>query len=197
MLYYLAQFRDAFSPLNLFYYISFRSGGAMLSAFLITFLTAPSFIRFVLKNRVTQIIRLEGPQTHQSKSNTPIMGGLLILASTVISTLLWARMDNRFIWLCLSVITILGILGWTDDYRKWKRKKEGLAPSQKKAVQLALALALATYLYISPPNPDYVTQINIPYFKNLFVNLGQVYVCFAVMVLVGSSNSVNLTDGLG
>src|SRR3989344_7609953 len=104
MFYTLSQFKDAFSPLNVLGYITFRSGGAILTAFFLTLLCGPAFIRFVGRVRITQTIRAEGPQTHKTKSGTPIMGGVLILFSTVLSTLLWARLDNRFVWICLAAV---------------------------------------------------------------------------------------------
>ena len=196
MFYYLSQFKDAFSPLNILSYISFRSGGSILTAFFLTLFCGPAFIRFVRRIRITQTIRNDGPQTHQVKSGTPIMGGVLILLSTVCSTLLWARWDNRFVWTCLTVVVYLGGLGWLDDYRKWKSGRDGLSPAQKMAAQIVLAIGLSALLYIVPPNPAFKTLINVPYFKSFFVDLGVFYISFAMMVLIGSSNAVNLTDGL-
>jgi len=194
MFYILSQFKDLFSPLNVLSYISLRSGGAILTAFFLTILYGPAFIRLVRRVRITQTIY--GPQTHQAKSGTPIMGGVLILFSTVFSTLLWARLDNRFVWICLAVVIYLGVLGWIDDYRKWKSGRDGISPVQKMTAQIILAVGLATFLYIDPPNPAFKTLINIPYFKSLFWDLGIFYISFAMMVLIGSSNAVNLTDGL-
>ena len=196
MLYYLSLLKNNFSPLNVLSYITFRSGVSILTAFSLTLLFGPLFIRYVKKNRVTQKFRSDGPSSHQVKSGTPIMGGVLILFSTVLSTLLWARLDNRFIWLCLITVLCLGMIGWIDDHTKWKRQSEGLSPSQKMMAQLLFAVAVVTYLYIFPPNPDFRTRINVPYFKSLFLDLGVFYVFFALMVLIGSSNAVNLTDGL-
>lgn len=196
MFYYLSQFKSIFSPLNVLGYITFRSGGSVLTAFILTLFCAPAFIRFVRRIRITQTIRAEGPQTHQAKSGTPIMGGVLILFSTVFSTLLWARLDNRFVWICLAAVIYLGFIGWMDDYRKWKGRREGLTPAQKIAAQMALAIGIAAVLYIHPPNASFKTLINIPYFKSLFLDMGVFYVFFAIMVMIGSSNAVNLTDGL-
>lgn len=196
MFYYLSQLKDIFSPLNVLGYITFRSGGSVLTAFILTLFCAPAFIRFVRRIRITQTIRAEGPQTHQAKSGTPIMGGVLILFSTVLATLLWARLDNRFVWICLAAVIYLGFLGWMDDYRKWKGGRDGLSPAQKITAQMALAIGIAAVLYINPPNHSFKTIINIPYFKSLFLDLGVFYVFFAIMVLIGSSNAVNLTDGL-
>ncbi len=196
MLFYLTVLKHLFSPFNLLNYITFRAGGSILTAFGITLAFGPTFIDYVKANRVTQTIRKDGPSTHQTKSGTPIMGGVLILLSTVISTVLWAKLDNSFIWLCLVTVVYLGFIGWIDDYKKWKGKKEGISPTQKMMAQIFFAVAVAGYLYINPPNADFRTQINVPYFKNLFLDLGVFYIFFAIMVLVGSSNAVNLTDGL-
>ena len=196
MFYYLSEFKEHFSPLNVLGYITFRSGGSILTAFFLTLFCMPAFIRFVGRMRVTQTIRAEGPKTHQAKSGTPIMGGVMILFATVLSTLLWARLDNRFVWLCLTTVIYLGFLGWMDDTLKWKGRKDGLTPAQKIAAQTALAIGIAAALYVHPPNPAFKTLVNIPYFKSLFLDLGAFYVFFAVMVMIGSSNAVNLTDGL-
>lgn len=196
MLYYLSQFKDVFSPLNVLGYITFRAGASILTAFVLVLLFGGPFIRYVKKTRITQKIREEGPSSHKGKSQTPIMGGVLILFATVFSTLLWARLDNRFIWLCLFTVTYLGFLGWLDDYRKWKGQAEGLTPSQKMMAQVFFAILIAAYLYVSPPNEDFKTEINVPYFKHLFLELGAFYVFFAMMVVIGASNAVNLTDGL-
>ena len=196
MFYYLSGFKESFSPLNVLSYITFRSGGSILTAFLLTLFCMPAFIRFVKRIRVTQTIRAEGPESHKTKSGTPIMGGVLVLFSTVFSTVLWARLDNRFIWVCLATVLYLGLLGWIDDYRKWKGGKEGITPAQKIAAQMVLALGVTAVLYVHPPNPAFKTLINIPYFKTLFLDLGAFYVFFAILVMIGSSNAVNLTDGL-
>lgn len=199
MLYYCSFLREYFSPLNVFNYITFRSGGAILTSLILTWLVGPKFIAMVKKNQVTQPIRKDGPQTHQSKSGTPIMGGLLILTTTMVSTLLWARPDNRFVWLAWITIIFLGFLGFMDDYRKWRRieaQSKGLTPVMKMTAQLVLAVGLVTYLFLVPPNHEFLTKVNLPYLKGQFINLGFWYVCFAIMIIVGSSNAVNLTDGL-
>ena len=198
MLYYCSLFREAFSPLNIFSYITFRTGGAILTSLVLTWLIGPKFIAVVKSKQITQPIRSDGPSTHHSKSGTPIMGGLLILMTTLFSTILWCRPDNRFVWLAWITILFLGALGFIDDYRKWRRvegKKE-LTPAIKLAAQLFLAIGIVSYLFIYPPNHEFLTKVNIPYLKEKFIDLGFWYICFAIIVIVGSSNAVNLTDGL-
>lgn len=197
MLYYLFHLKELFSPLNVFQYISFRSGGAFLTALLICLIFGPHFIKWIKKARITQIIRSDGPPTHQTKSGTPTMGGLIVLVAMLISTFLWARPDNRFIWLALITTVYLGLIGLIDDYHKWSRKHpKGLTQKQKIMAQLLLALGTVTYLYIYPPNSNFASSLNVPYFKNSYLALGFWYITFSIIVMVGASNAVNLTDGL-
>lgn len=199
MFFYLAQFKEIFSPLNILNYITFRAGGSILTAFFLMIFFGPRFIEYVKKNRVVQATREDRPSSHKSKANTPIMGGVLILMTTVFSTLLWARCDNRFVWLCLGTAVYLGALGFIDDYKKWKLPQEaskGITPTQKMMAQIFLAILVSSYLYFAPPNPEFTTKINLPYTKGFFLDLGVLYIFFSFMVLVGSSNAVNLTDGL-
>jgi phospho-N-acetylmuramoyl-pentapeptide-transferase len=186
------------SPLNVFQYITVRSGGAFLSALFIMMVFGNWFIRLVKKWEVTQHIREYGPKSHLAKSGTPTMGGLLILFSLVVSTVLWARLDNRFVWLILISAVYLGLLGFLDDYRKWilKHPARGLSQVTKMTFQLIWALGVVTYLYIYPPNSQFATIIQIPYLKDVFVNFHSVIIILSLGVLVGSSNAVNLTDGL-
>lgn len=199
MLYYLTLLKEYFSGLNVFSYITFRAGGAILTGFLFTCLLAPKFIQLIRRHQITQLVRQDGPQSHQTKSGTPTMGGLLLLFSTVTSTLLWARWDNSWIWICLIAEIYLGALGAIDDIKKWKSgggSSKGLSPAVKLSAQMVLAIALVTYLFVFPPNASFLTKVNIPYFKDLFWDMGFFYIFFAVMIIVGSSNAVNLTDGL-
>jgi phospho-N-acetylmuramoyl-pentapeptide-transferase len=198
VLYALHKYRDLFSFLNVFQYITFRSGGAFLTAlFLMLFLGAP-FIRLLKALRVSQTIREYGPQTHLAKTGTPTMGGLLILFSMIVATLLWARLDNRFIWLTLITAVYLGLLGFMDDYKKWlmKHPRFGLSEPVKMAAQFLVALAVAGYLYFDPPNAAFGTSVMVPYLKEAVIPLGGFIITFALIVIIGSSNAVNLTDGL-
>lgn len=199
MFYYLSLLKTYYSPLNVFNYITFRSGGAILTALILTWLFGPSFIAFVKKNQISQHIRRDGPQTHLSKEGTPIMGGVLILMATFLSTLLWCRPDNRFVWLAWITTFCLGLLGFIDDYRKWKgvgEQRKGLSPSVKMTAQMLLSIGIVTYLFFAPQNADFLTKVSIPYLKQVFLDIGPWYLFFAMMIIVGSSNSVNLTDGL-
>ncbi|OGR79261.1 MAG: phospho-N-acetylmuramoyl-pentapeptide-transferase [Elusimicrobia bacterium RIFCSPLOWO2_02_FULL_39_32] len=199
MLYFLSYFKDTFSPLNLLTYITFRAGGAILTSMIFTWFLAPKFIACLRKAKMSQPIRNDGPPTHQVKSGTPSMGGILILSATLGSTLLWAKLDNRFIILSLMSALYLGLLGFLDDFLKWKDSlhyPKGLSPLIKISAQLFLAIIISAYFFYFPPNHEYATKINVPYFKSLFINLGIWTIFFSVMIIVGSSNAVNLTDGL-
>lgn len=199
MLYYFSQYKELFFPLNLLSYITFRAGGAILTALSLMLFLGPIFIAQMRKFQLTQVIRQEGPQSHHIKSGTPTMGGVLILGVTLFSTLLWARWDNRFIWLSLIGSLTLGLVGFLDDYLKWKDRKnhpKGLSPAGKLFAQMVLAICLMSYLYCYPPNWEFITKVNVPYFKNCFLDLKFWYIGFAILIIVGSSNAVNLTDGL-
>jgi phospho-N-acetylmuramoyl-pentapeptide-transferase len=198
MFYFLSQFTELWSPLNVFQYITFRTGGAFLTSLLIMLMFGQSFIDLVKRWEVTQTIREYGPQTHLTKSGTPTMGGLLMLLSLVVATLLWARLDNRFIWLTLISALYLGTLGFFDDYRKLilKHPARGLSQNLKIVFQMIWAIGVTAYLYIDPPNSSYHTLIQVPFAKNLVVNLQHFIVLFGIIVIVGASNAVNLTDGL-
>lgn len=186
-----------FSPLNVFQYITFRAGGAIITSLLVSFILGPMLIRRLRQLKIGQTVRSDGPQTHLSKAGTPTMGGLLILFSMLISTLLWARLDNRFIVMILMGTVWLGIWGAWDDYLKLVRKNpKGLSPSKKFFAQMALGLGVAGYLWFHPANAAFASSINIPYLKNVFVDLYGSYILFVMLVVVGSSNAVNLTDGL-
>jgi phospho-N-acetylmuramoyl-pentapeptide-transferase len=188
---------DIFTPFNVFQYITFRAGGAILTSLLICLIIGPYIIKELTKFKIKQVIRTNGPKTHLIKSDTPTMGGLLILLSVVISTLLWARLDNRFIiWLLIGTLW-LGFLGFCDDYIKLKEKKsDGLSARGKILGQTVFTAMLAIYLSFFPSNPDFTTLVNIPFLKSFFINFSFLYIVFAIIIVVGSSNAVNLTDGL-
>ncbi len=196
MLYYLYLLKPLFSPLNVFQYITFRSAGAFLSALFISLATGPGIIRW-LKSKKNQRIRADTPAHHQAKSGTPAMGGLIIFLAMASACLLWARLSDRFVLLFLATCTVLWLLGYADDYLKAsEHRKDGLSPAVKLGVQLCLALGVAGYLYVDPPNAAYAASVSVPYSKGWFIHLGVLYVPFCMMVLVGSSNAVNLADGL-
>lgn len=196
MLYYLYQIKQLFSPLNIFQYITFRSAGAFLSALLISLLMGPPVIRF-LRTKKAQKIRVDTPPQHQIKAGTPAMGGLIIFFAMIISCLLWARLDDRFVLLALVTSTVLWLIGYLDDYLKASEKrKDGLSPAIKMSGQLILAIGVATYLYMWPPNSVFATHLSVPFSKHWIINLGILYIPFCMIVLAGTSNAVNLADGL-
>lgn len=196
MLYYLHELKDIFFPFNLFFYISVRLSGAIITSFSIAFITAPYIIKKLRQYKIQQIQRTDGPKTHLSKSGTPTMGGIIIFISIIISTMLWARPDNRFIILLLISTVILAFAGWLDDYTKLIKKDPKGAPSWLKfLLQIITAVMVVGYLAINPPSDAYPTHILVPYTKNLILNLGVFYFFFEMLIIVGSSNAVNLSDG--
>ncbi len=197
MLYILSGWSGLWTPLNVFQYITVRAGAAALTSLTLALLMGPAVIERLRGLKIGQVQRRDGPATHLGKHGTPTMGGLLIYASMTISTLLWMRPDNRFTWLLLAVATILAGLGAVDDARKLLRRDSGgLSSRGKLAAQTALGLALATYLALSPPNGSFATVLNIPYGKQIFLDIGPLYFVLASIMIVGASNAVNLTDGL-
>ncbi len=199
MLYYfLLPLTDENTIFNLFRYITFRAGGAVLTAMLISFIFGPRIIAWLkLKQHGGQPIREDGPQSHLlTKKGTPTMGGLMMLLSISISTLLWADLSNQYIWVTLFVTLSFGALGFADDYLKvTKKNTKGVSGKKKLIVQFATCLVAALWIqYLSPEN--YSTQLAFPFFKDLLLNLGVLYIPFIMIVMVGASNAVNLTDGL-
>jgi phospho-N-acetylmuramoyl-pentapeptide-transferase len=191
LLYPLHTYITAF---NVFRYITFRTIYAVLTAFLISFLLGPWFIRKLSEMQVRQFVREDGPQTHLKKAGTPTMGGSLIIFSVVTSTLLWADLTNFFIWIVLLVMVGFGLIGFLDDYlMQVKKRSKGLSARQKLVAQTALA-ALTGVLVVL--HPGFNTQVTTPFLKMISPDLGWWYVLFAVLVIVGASNAVNLTDGL-
>lgn len=198
MLYHLLYpLKAFFSPLNVFGYITFRSGCAIIISLLFSYILSRWFIPYIKSKQFVQSIRSDGPQTHLSKAGTPTMGGLIILVSLLFSTLLCARLDNRFIlWIIVSIVW-LGYLGFCDDYQKIiKKNSKGVSARQKLFWQTLLAVFISIDLYFNPPNSQFSTKVNIPYLKDVFLELGVIYFIFMVFIIVGSSNAVNLTDGL-
>ncbi len=183
-----------FSFLNIFRYQSFRIIYAAVTAFLIAFVLAPYVIRKLQAIKLGQQVRDDGPKRHLAKSGTPTMGGVLIIFSITLSTLLWADISRPIIWLVLAATLGFFAIGFVDDYLKFvKAQSKGLSAGQKFTAQVGVALAIALTLYFLP---GYSTKLSVPFFKNYMPDLGWFYVVFAVLVIVGSSNAVNLTDGL-
>ena len=189
---------DQFAVLNVFRYLTFRTGGAIITALIISFLFGPPLIN-ALKKRQTagQPIRDDGPEEHLlSKKGTPTMGGFLILMALSLATLLWADLTNVYIWAALGVTISYGIIGFLDDYLKVTRKdSNGLSAKLKLLLQAAIALVAAFSIMHQLP-PALTSTLAVPFLKNVLLDLGWVFVLFAAVVMVGSSNAVNLTDGL-
>ncbi len=197
MFYYLSLFKDDISFLNIFNYITFRTGAAIFTSFFLTLLIGPAVVRKLRSYKIQQVERSYGPASHLSKSGTPTMGGILIFLSLIVSVLLWGRLDNNYIWLLLFTTVSLGFAGVLDDYTKLvKKNPEGMKSSVKLAIQLFTAVVVVGYLALNPPNAQYATSLIIPYMSKMFVDLSVFYFAFAMLVVVGTSNATNLTDGL-
>ncbi|MBP6121761.1 MULTISPECIES: phospho-N-acetylmuramoyl-pentapeptide-transferase [Providencia] len=185
-----------FSVFNVFSYLTFRAIVGLLTALAIALWMGPHLIAYLQKMQIGQIVRSEGPESHFSKRGTPTMGGLLILFSITVSTLLWARLDNPYVWCVLLVLVGYGVVGFVDDYRKVVRKDtRGLIARWKYFWQSALALVVAFSMYAIGKDTA-ATQLVVPFFKDVMPQLGLLYILLAYFVIVGTSNAVNLTDGL-
>ena len=183
-----------YSVFNVFRYITFRTLLAGLTALVISLLLGPALIRWLTSMKVGQQIRDDGPERHLSKAGTPTMGGVLILFSGILATLLLADLDNLYVWLALLTTVGFGAIGFVDDYRKLRgQSSKGLSARAKFVLQIAIAAVVAVLLASSP---DFTTTLNFPLLKDVRPDLGWWYVPFAVFVIVGVSNAVNLTDGL-
>ncbi len=187
---------DYYSVFNVFRYVTFRTAGAIMTALLLSLVLGPYIIERLRVLHVGQQIREDGPGTHMAKAGTPTMGGLLILSAVTGSTLLWANLTYRFVWLTLFGMIAMGAVGFCDDYLKLRRQSsKGLAPRYKFAWQIALGLGVGLYLYLSPGDA-FTTRLSIPFVKWWVPDLGWMYVPLVMVIIVGCSNAVNLTDGL-
>ena len=189
---------DQISVFNVFRYLTFRTGGAVMTSLLISFLVGPYLIR-LLRSRQNggQPIRDDGPETHLlTKKGTPTMGGFLILLAVILSTLLWADLSNGFVWTAVIVTVCFGTIGFLDDYRKVAhRDTRGLRGRMKLALQLAIAAVAA--MWVMQLTPEALRgSLAVPFFKDVLLDLGWMFVAIAAFVIVGASNAVNLTDGL-
>ncbi|NNC36790.1 MAG: phospho-N-acetylmuramoyl-pentapeptide-transferase [Acidimicrobiales bacterium] len=198
---WLTQYADEFQFFNLFNYISFRTGGAVLTSMLIAFIFGPKLISMLrIRQGKGQPIRDDGPEAHIiKKAGTPTMGGLLILVSMVVSTLLWGNWSNPYLWVVLLVTLGFGVIGYVDDYLKVSRQNPKGLNSKIKLLFEFLIAAIAVYVVtqVAPTkDPGFSTGLAIPFFKNLLINLGWFFIPFGCIVIVGASNAVNLTDGL-
>jgi phospho-N-acetylmuramoyl-pentapeptide-transferase len=197
MLLWLAEYLEQYySGFNLFQYLTIRGILGVITAFLFSLMLGPYMIRKLSVKQIGQTVRDDGPQTHLSKAGTPTMGGALILAAIAIATLLWGDLESRFVWTVLLTTIGFGLVGWVDDYRKLIYKDpKGLASRWKYFWQSVIGLAAACYLFYSSQSVVETTLI-IPFFKNVAISMGLFYIVFTYFVIVGTSNAVNLTDGL-
>lgn len=187
---------ELFSPLNVFRYITFRTALAVLTALFVSFLLGPWLIKKLKRSSMTQHIRVDGPKAHMVKAGTPTMGGILIIISILISMLMWGDLKNIYIWTMIVSLVGFGGIGLLDDYLKFFTKShKGLRAYQKFGLQIIFALAIGVFLYMNPKDP-YTDVLSIPFFKKWLFDLGWLYIPFSVVVMVGSSNAVNLTDGI-
>lgn len=197
MLYWLTEFSDGGDVFNLFRYITFRAGMAFATALIFGFLFGRPLIDLLRRKQGKgQPIRDDGPQSHLAKVGTPTMGGLLILSALVFSTLLWARLDNPYVWITLLVTLAFGLIGFADDYAKvTKQNTKGVSGRARMLAGLVIA-ALASYAAASFHPAALTNQLALPLFKDALINLSVFFIPFGMFVIVGAANAVNLTDGL-
>ncbi len=190
---YLTQYYSGF---NVFSYLTFRAIVSTLTALVISLYFGPKLIRYLQAMQIGQTIRTDGPESHLSKSGTPTMGGILILIAIVVSVLLWADLSNTYVWVVLVVLLSFGLIGFVDDYRKVIRKdSKGLIAKWKYFWQTVAGLSTAIFLYVIAQSPS-ETALLVPFLKNVLPQLGLLYILTSYFVIVGTSNAVNLTDGL-
>ncbi|WP_108483443.1 phospho-N-acetylmuramoyl-pentapeptide-transferase [Oceaniglobus ichthyenteri] len=198
MLYWLTEFSDGGDVFNLFRYITFRAGAAFFTALIFGFIFGKPLINLLRRRqRNGQPIREDGPESHiESKAGTPTMGGLLILSALTLSTLLWARWDNPYVWMVLLVTVGFGLIGFADDYAKvTKNTHAGLSGRVRLAIGFAIAAAASIWAAAHHP-PELSYNLAFPVFKNVLLYMGFLFIPFAMFVIVGAANAVNLTDGL-
>ncbi len=198
MLYYLTLLSDGGDVFNLFRYITFRAGGAFFTALLFGFMFGRPLINLLRKRQKRgQPIRDDGPESHLlTKAGTPTMGGVLILGALVTSTLLWARLDNGYVWMILLVTVAFGLIGFADDYAKVSKNNHKGVPGRIRLL-IGLVIAVGAGAWAAALHPDELAlRLALPFFKDALLNLGILFLPFAVLVIVGAANAVNLTDGL-
>lgn len=189
--------REYLHVLNVFRYITFRTAYATMTALLICFVLGPALIRMLKRRQVVNGIREDTPERHAGKQGTPTMGGVMILLAVVVPTLLWANLTNKYVLICLVATCWLGAMGFMDDYlRIVKGKPKGMVGRYKIAGQAILGLVVGTLILLFPDDPSFATKTTVPFFKNVFPDLGIFYIPFVTLVIVGASNAVNLADGL-
>lgn len=197
MLYWLADLSHGGGVFNLFRYITFRAGGAFFTALLVGFVFGPWLIDVLRRTQGKgQPIRSDGPESHLAKAGTPTMGGILILTALLVATLLWARLDNGYIWIVLMMTYGYAAIGFADDYAKVSRQNaRGVSGKVRLGLGFGLALIASLLTWWLHPS-EQAGRLTIPFFKDLVLDLGYLYIPFAMFVIVGAANAVNLTDGL-
>ena len=198
MLYHLlTPFKDNFSVLNLFEYITFRAATAAIGALIISFIIGPWIIRTLRFRQIGEEIRTTGPETHLQKKGTPTMGGIIILGAVLLPTLLFADINNSMIRIILSATIWMGFFGFFDDYLKVvKKMKSGMVARYKLAGQVLLGSIISVWIMSSPEFAEFSTKTTVPFLKNVEIDLGRLYPLMVILVITGTSNAVNLTDGL-
>lgn len=199
MLFHLHEFRDVFAPLNVLRYVSFRVLMGTITALAMSWFMYPGFIRRLQTAQIGQVVRDDGPQSHFSKRGTPTMGGSLILLSVVVSTLLWTDLTNHYVWMVITITVTYGIVGFIDDYRKIKEKGSRGLPGRWKLFWQFLVGSIVVAVLFADPTIGYDTKVFFPFVSTERFHLDLpvwIYAPFALVVIVGTSNAVNLTDGL-
>jgi len=198
MLHYIfIHFIERFSFFNLFEYITFRSAFAAISALIISFIIGPWVIHILHKNQIGEEIRPTGPKSHLKKKGTPTMGGVIILLAVLLPTLLFAKLNSPFIQIIIFATIWMGLIGFLDDYLKVIKKiKRGLVARYKMAGQVALGCIISFWIFNVPEYSEFYSKTTIPFLKNIELDLGMVYPLMIILVITGTSNAVNLTDGL-
>ena len=198
MLYWLSAFSDVVGPLNVLRYITFRTGGAMITALVFVFLFGPTIIDHLrLRQGKGQPIRIDGPQSHLiTKKGTPTMGGFMMLFGIVVSTLLWANPANRYVWIVLGVTLSFAAIGFYDDYLKVTKQTHAGFSGRLRFLVEALIAATACYFIAAIGRQPFATSLTFPFFKELVIPLGWFFLVFGSFIIVGAGNAVNLTDGL-
>jgi len=192
----LYSLHDWFSPFNVFRYITFRTALAVLTAMFFALILGPWIINRLKKLSMTQQIRDDGPQTHMNKAGTPTMGGILIIMCILLTIVMWGDLKNMYVWIMIVSLVGFGGIGLLDDYLKIVRKSpKGLRAYQKFGGQIVLAFLIGIFLFMNPKDP-YADMLIVPFFKNWFFDFGWFYIPFSIIVIVGTSNAVNLTDGI-
>lgn len=198
MLYHLLYpLHEIFGPLNVFRYVTFRTAGAVVTALVLCWGLGPWMIAKLTALQLGQHIREEGPESHHAKAGTPTMGGVLIISSVLLATLLWADLKNVYVWLALGTTLLFAGIGFIDDWLKARRKENlGLRSIQKFGLQVLVSLGAGVVLIYLSAAGSYSTRLHLPFFKSFTPDLGWGYLVLGLLVLVGTSNAVNLTDGL-